>query len=67
MSEAYMLIDTLPNLYSITGRISDINTLLINRDQLKKLMNINSDSELLKLINGVTYESTKRDCDLLDR
>lgn len=30
-------IDTIPNLYSITGNILDINTLLINREELRKL------------------------------
>ena len=31
-------IDTIPNLYSITGNILDINTVLINREELRKLV-----------------------------
>lgn len=46
--------DTLPNLYAITGCIVDINTLLINRGQLRKLLNVNSDNELIALLNNVT-------------
>lgn len=45
--------DTLPNLYAITGCIVDINTLLINREQLRKLLNVNSDNELITLLNNV--------------
>jgi hypothetical protein len=55
--------DTLPNLYAITGCIVDINTLLINRGQLRKLLNVNSDSELIALLNTVT-DNVEDDRDL---
>lgn len=57
----YMLDDTLPNLYTVTGCIVDINTLLINRYQLRKLLNIKSDNELINLLNNVTDEHDFQD------
>ena len=36
-------IDTIPNLYSITGNILDINTVLINREELRKLIEAKKD------------------------
>ena len=37
MNTAEQLADTLPNLYSTTGNVLDINTLLINRAELRRL------------------------------
>ena len=38
-----MDIDTIPNLYSITGNVLDINTVLINREELRKLVEAKKD------------------------
>lgn len=44
-------IDTIPNLYSITGNVLDINTVLINREELRKL--IEAKEELLEFAQGL--------------
>lgn len=44
-------IDTIPNLYSITGNILDINTVLINREELRKLLE--AKEELLEFAQGL--------------
>lgn len=39
-------IESIPNLYSITGNVLDINTVLINREELRKLIAEQQASEL---------------------
>lgn len=47
-------IESIPNLYSITGNVLDINTVLINREELRKLI-----AELRDLVT--TEGETKAD------
>ena len=57
-------IDTIPNLYSITGNVLDINTVLINREELRKIVEtLEQDTKIMSNMRKcfVKEYSNKRD------